>query len=170
MLEIGAGVGANLRYIPSGTRLIALEPNPRMHEPLRRRCRRAGIQATVLAGRAESIPLPDGSVDDVICSLVLCTVDDPALALAEIRRVLRPGGRLRFVEHVAAHRGPRRLVQRAMRRPWGWIFEGCDPGPDTVAALRAARFDELQLEPGKFRHSLFWPVNTAVWGQPGLRS
>jgi ubiquinone/menaquinone biosynthesis C-methylase UbiE len=165
VLEIGAGVGANLPYLPAGTRLIALEPNLRMHERLRQRCETAGIDVTIVAGGAESIPLPNGSVDEVICSLVLCTVEDPEHVLGEIRRVLRPGGRFRFVEHVAAPRlGPRRLVQRVIRRPWGWIFEGCNPGPHTVALLDAAGFRELRLERKKFSHSLFWPVNTAVCG------
>jgi ubiquinone/menaquinone biosynthesis C-methylase UbiE len=166
VLEIGAGVGANLAYLPPGSRLIALEPNLRMHDRLRRRCRRAGIEVTVVAGGAEAIPLADGAVDEVVCSLVLCTVDDPARVLAEIRRVLRPGGRFRFVEHVAAPApGPRRLVQRAIRRPWGWVFEGCNPGPHTPALLEAAGFGDLRVEHRKLRRSLFWPVNTAIWGQ-----
>lgn len=165
VLEIGAGVGANLAYLSPDNELIALEPNLQMHERLRARCEQAGIDFTVIAGGAEAIPLPDGSVDEAICSLVLCTVEDPACVLEEIRRVLRPGGRFRFVEHVAApRRGIRRLVQRVIRRPWGWLFEGCNPGPNTVALLEAAGFRDLHIEHRKFRRSLFWPVNTAVWG------
>ena len=90
VLEIGAGVGANLEYMSPGTELIAVEPNLRMHEALRGRCGLAGIDLTIVSGGAESIPLPDGSVDEVICSLVLCTVEDPERVLAEIRRVLAP--------------------------------------------------------------------------------
>jgi ubiquinone/menaquinone biosynthesis C-methylase UbiE len=165
VVEIGAGTGANIRYLPAGTHLIAIEPNLRMHERLRRRCQRAGIDLTIVASGAEAIPLDDGSVDEVICSLVLCTVSDTDKVLAEIQRVLKPGGRFRFVEHVAApHRGARRAVQRAIRRPWGWVFEGCNPGKDTVGLLQAAGFDTLEVERRKFRRSVFWPVNTAVWG------
>ena len=165
VLEIGAGVGANLAYMARGTELIAVEPNLRMHEALRARCERAGIDLTIISGGAESIPLPDGSVDEVICSLVLCTVEDPERVLGEVRRVLRPGGRFRFVEHVAApRRGPRRLVQRLIRRPWGWVFEGCNPGPHTVSLVEAAGFNDLRLERRNFKRSLFWPVNTAVCG------
>jgi ubiquinone/menaquinone biosynthesis C-methylase UbiE len=164
VVEIGAGAGANVRYLPAGTRLIAIEPNLRMHERLRRNCERAGIDLTIVPGGAEAIPLADESVDEVICSLVLCTVD-AADVLAEIRRVLKPGGRFRFVEHVVApRRGVRRAVQRAIRRPWGWVFEGCNPGKDTVGLLEAAGFRALELEQTKFRRSLFWPVNTGVWG------
>ncbi len=166
VLEIGAGTGANVRFLPPGATLVALEPNVRMHDRLRRRCTGAGVEVRILARGAESIPLPDESVDDVICSLVLCTVDDPERVLAEVRRVLRPGGRFRFVEHVAAHRrGLRRLVQRVIRRPWSWVFEGCDPCPATVRLLRDAGFRSLELEHRKFERSVFWPVNTAVWGQ-----
>jgi ubiquinone/menaquinone biosynthesis C-methylase UbiE len=165
VVEIGAGAGANVRYLPPGTRLIAIEPNLRMHDRLRRRCRQAGIDLTIVAAGAETLPLDDGSVDEVICSLVLCTVTETDRVLAEIQRVLKPGGRFRFVEHVVApHRGVRRAVQRVIRRPWGWVFEGCNPGKDTVGLLQAAGFDALEIEQRKFKRSLFWPVNTAVWG------
>lgn len=165
VLEIGAGTGANLDYLAPGTRLYALEPSRPMRPRLSRRCSEKGIDVTVLAAPAEAIPLPDASVDEVICSLVLCTVADPTRALAEIRRVLRPGGRFRFVEHTAATRpGARALVQRAIRRPWGWLFDGCDPHRDTPAAIRDAGFRDVRLEQRKFRHSVFWPVNTAAWG------
>jgi len=165
VVEIGAGAGANLRYLPAGTHLIAIEPNLRMHDRLRRRSRRAGIDLTIVAGGAEAIPLADGTVDEVICSLVLCTVSDVDQVLAEVQRVLKRGGRFRFVEHVVApHHGARRAVQRAIRRPWGWVFEGCNPGKDTVGLLQAAGFDALEVEHRKFRRSLFWPVNTGVWG------
>lgn len=165
VLEIGAGTGANIGFLPTGTHLIALEPNLAMHDRLRERCADAGVELTVLATGAESIPLPDDSVDEVICSLVLCTVADPAQALAEVRRVLRPGGRFRFVEHVAAPRpGLRRAVQRAMRRPWGWVFEGCRPDRPTPELVAAAGFADATVERRRFRHSVFFVVNTAAWG------
>jgi ubiquinone/menaquinone biosynthesis C-methylase UbiE len=165
VLEIGAGVGANLGHLAPGTKLIAVEPSLQMHDRLRRRSEEAGVDLEIIAGGAESLPLPDESVDVVICSLVLCTAEDPARVLSEVKRVLRPGGRFRFVEHVEApRRGVRRAIQRVIRRPWGYVFEGCNPGPSTVPLLEAAGFDELQLEHAKFRRSVFWPVNTAVWG------
>jgi ubiquinone/menaquinone biosynthesis C-methylase UbiE len=165
VLEIGAGTGANFDVVPPGTHLVAVEPNLRMHDRLRRRSAAAGVNITVLPTGAESIPLPDGSVDEVICSLVLCTVNDPEQAIAEVRRVLRPGGHFRFVEHVAAPRpGFRHTVQRLIRRPWGWLFEGCDPGRHTPQVLERAGFAAVRIERRRFRHSLFWPVNTAIWG------
>ncbi|MFH0245558.1 class I SAM-dependent methyltransferase [Streptomyces sp. HK10] len=157
--------GANLGYLRPGTRLYAVEPSLRMHRRLERACRAAGVEAVVLPTGAEAIPLPDASVDEVICSLVLCTVADPGKVLAEIRRVLRPGGRFRFVEHVAAPgQGVRYAVQRLVRRPWGYVFEGCDPGRRTVETVARAGFSEVRTERRKLRNSLFWPVNTAVWG------
>lgn len=165
VLEIGAGTGANLRYLPRGTQLYAVEPSLRMHEGLRRRCSAAGVRLTLLPTGAQAIPLPDASVDEVICSLVLCTVPEPAAALAEVRRVLRPGGRFRFVEHVAADAGSlRSMVQRGIRRPWGWLFEGCDPHRHTGDAIRAAGFSDVHVGRRKLRRSPFWPVNTAIWG------
>lgn len=165
VLEIGAGTGANLDFLPDGTRLLALEPSLPMHQRLHERCRAAGIHLTVLATGAEDIPLPDASVDDVICSLVLCTVGDPDRVVSEIRRVLRPGGRFRFVEHVAApRRGLRRAVQRSIRRPWSWLFEGCRPDRHTLETLERGGFSEIRLERRKLRRSVFFPVNTAIAG------
>jgi SAM-dependent methyltransferase len=165
VIELGAGTGANLAYLRPGTTLYALEPNRRMHGRLRARCEAAGIDLTLLGTGGEAIPLPDASVDEAICSLVLCTVDDPEQVLREVRRVLRPDGRFRFVEHVASPRpGPRSVVQRAIRRPWGWLFEGCNPHRPTLATIEAAGFRDVHAEHRKFRRSLFWPVNTAVHG------
>jgi ubiquinone/menaquinone biosynthesis C-methylase UbiE len=165
VLEIGAGVGANVSYLAPGTELLALEPNLAMHDRLRARCARAGVPVTVIAGGAERIPLPDASVDEVICSLVLCTVAEPEQVLAEVRRVLRPGGRFRFVEHVAApRRGPRRMVQRLIRRPWSWLFEGCRLDRHTVDVIARAGFSDMTVAHRRFRRSVFYPVNSAVWG------
>jgi ubiquinone/menaquinone biosynthesis C-methylase UbiE len=165
VVEIGAGTGANFGYIPAGTRLFAVEPSLQMHERLRARSEAAGIDLTILATGAEAIPLPDASVDEVICSLTLCTVSDPAQVLAEVRRILRPGGRFRFAEHVVAPRkGIRRGIQRLLRRPWGFVFEGCNPGRDTIAAVASAGFAHVEAERRKMRRSVFFPVNTAAWG------
>jgi ubiquinone/menaquinone biosynthesis C-methylase UbiE len=165
ILELGAGTGANLGYVPPGAHLYAVEPSLAMHDRLRERCEAAGIDVTILATGAEVIPLPDESVDEVISSLVLCTVADTDQVLNEVRRVLRPGGRFRFIEHVAAPRkGIRRALQRTIRRPWGWLFEGCRPDRHTPAAIEAAGFESVILERRKFRRSFFFPVNTAVWG------
>jgi ubiquinone/menaquinone biosynthesis C-methylase UbiE len=165
VVEIGAGVGANLAYVRSGTRLIAVEPSLQMHDRLRERAADAGVELELLAQGAESLPLEDAAYEEVICSLVLCTATDPDQVLAEVRRILRPGGRFRFVEHVAAPRwSPRRWLQRTFRRPWAWLFEGCTLDRDTATRLRAAGFSDVRLERERFHRSAFVPVNTTIWG------
>jgi ubiquinone/menaquinone biosynthesis C-methylase UbiE len=165
VVELGAGVGANLDYVPAGTRLIAVEPSLQMHERLRARAEQAGVDLELIAQGAESLPLHDAAYDEVICSLVLCTVADPDRVLAEVRRILRPGGRFRFVEHVAAPAwSPRRALQAALRRPWRWLFEGCTLDRDTASRIRAAGFGEVELRRERFHRSLFVPVNTTIWG------
>ncbi len=165
VVELGAGVGGNLDHLRPGSSLIAVEPNLAMHDGLRRRAAQRGVQLEILTAGAESIPLPDASVDEVICSLVLCTVEDQQQVLHEVRRILRPGGRFRFVEHVAAPRwSPRRWLQHALRTPWRWIYEGCDLCRDTARAIETADFADVELRRRRFRHSAFVPVNTAIAG------
>lgn len=165
IVELGAGVGANLDHLPKGSRVLAVEPSLAMHDALAARARARGIDLTVVGAYGEDLPIPDASVDEVLCSLVLCTVDDPEATLAEVRRILRPGGRFRFVEHVAAPRwSPRRWLQHAIRRPWSWVFEGCDLCRDTATTVRDAGFREVHVRRAKLRRSVFVPVNTAVSG------
>lgn len=165
VVELGPGVGANLRYLPVGAELVAIEPNVHMHAALKRRCARAGVGLHLVAGYADRLPLADQSVDEVICSLVLCTVPDPDAVLREVKRVLRPGGRFRFVEHVAAPAASiRAKVQHAIRGPWAWIFEGCDLQRDTAAAIVRAGFDRTRIVERRLRGSVFYPVNTTICG------
>ncbi|WP_242343537.1 class I SAM-dependent methyltransferase [Anaeromyxobacter terrae] len=162
ILEIGAGDGANFRYLQPGTHVIAVEPNVHMHASLRAAAARHGVTVNVLATVAERLPLADGSVDAVISSLVLCTVTDPARALAEVRRVLRPGGRFWCVEHVAAPEGSRiSRVQRLVKRPWRWFFEGCDTHRDVAGLLREAGFAAVEITPFTLR-TAFLPVRSQI--------
>lgn len=165
ILEIGAGVGANFDHLPSGASVVAVEPSLAMHDSLERRAAERDIELELVGASAERLPLPDASVDEAICSLVLCTVPDPAAAVGEVRRVLRPGGRFRFVEHVTAPAwSPRRWLQHAIRRPWSWVFEGCDLCRDTAALVEESGFGSVELRRGRLRRSLFVPVNTVVSG------
>lgn len=164
VVEIGPGVGANLRYLSPGARLIAIEPNPSMHGPLHEAARRRGVELDLRTRRAEATGLPDDSVDCVISSLVLCSVQDPAAVLAEVRRVLHPGGTFRFLEHVAAPEGTvTRWAQRMLRRPWAWTFEGCSCERDLEAVIRDAGFENVWVEPYRV-HSPILPFNTQIMG------
>ena len=150
---------------PHGTvALVAIEPNVPMYQRLRAAAERHGVHLDLRDRLAERTDLPGQSVDSVISSLVLCTVTDPAEVLAEIRRILRPGGTFRFVEHVAARAGtPTRTLQRALRRPWAWTFEGCSCERDLAGLLRAAGFARVDIEPYRL-HTPFIPFNTQIAG------
>jgi SAM-dependent methyltransferase len=165
VVELGSGVGANLRYLRPGSTLVAIEPNPPMHRRLRAAAARRGVHLDLHDDRlAERTGLPGGSADCVISSLVLCTVADPAEVLAEVRRILRPGGTFRFVEHVAAPAGTfTRSLQRVLRRPWGWTFEGCSCERDLAALVRAAGFARVDVSPYRL-HSPFITFNPQIAG------
>lgn len=164
VVELGPGVGANLRYLRAGTRLVAIEPNPFMHPRLREAAVAAKVDLEIRKVAGERIDLPDASVDRVISSLVLCSVTDPDAVLAEVRRILKPGGRYSFAEHVVARRRtPTRWIQRAVRRPWAWTFEGCSCERDLTTAIRSAGFRKVEITPYRV-HSPFVPFNTQICG------
>lgn len=140
VLEVGAGTAANLPYYPAGlARLVLAEPDAAMR---RRLVKRAGGRAEVIDASAEDLPFDDQTFDAVVCTLVLCSVRDPPAALAEIRRVLKPGGRLVFVEHVAAENNPGRLKwQRRIEPIWKRLMGNCHVTRRTEEAIRAAGFE-----------------------------
>lgn len=148
VVEIGPGTGVNLRYLgPGVTRWVGVEPNRHMHPYLHRAAARQGRPVEVHAARAEHLPLPDGAADAVVSTLVLCSVADVAAVLAEVRRVLRPGGRFVFVEHVAAPRGSAlSTVQRAVQPLWRCLAGGCHPHRHTAEAIAAAGFSRVEVE------------------------
>ena len=146
VLEIGPGSGANLPYLPPSVHWIGVEPNPYMHPYLQEEAARLGRDVEVRQGRAEQLTAPDASVDAVVCTLVLCSVQEPAQALREALRVLRPGGRFVFIEHVAARRGSwQRRVQNLVQPLWTPLGDGCHPNRETWLTIEAAGFDQLDL-------------------------
>ncbi|MEB3882741.1 class I SAM-dependent methyltransferase [Lyngbya sp. CCY1209] len=143
VLEIGPGAGANFAHFPPDIRWIGIEPNPHMHGYLKEEADRRGFGAIALyEGGAERIPLDDASVDCVVGTHVFCSVDDPQQSLREIWRVLKPGGELIFLEHVAAESGSwNRQVQDAVAPIWKRVFDNCHPNRETETALRTAGFE-----------------------------
>jgi len=165
VVELGAGTGHNLRYYPVDTQLVLTEPEAPMAKRLRRRVEGSDRRATVLEEPAERLPLPAESADTVVSTLVLCTVDDPAAALAEASRVLRPGGWLLFIEHVAAPEGGRlRRWQERTHDAWHRFACGCHTNRETEASIRAAGFevDEIVADELEFDLPLVKPL---IWGR-----
>jgi len=156
VLEIGAGTGLNLPcYGPEVTALVLTEPVAPMRDRLARRARGAGVAAEIVDAAGEALPFPDGAFDAVVSTLVLCTVADQEAALREIRRVLRPGGRLRFIEHVRAGSAVRAWTQDRLARPWRWVGAGCTCNRETLPAIR--------------RHFARADVRADAWrGMPGI--
>jgi ubiquinone/menaquinone biosynthesis C-methylase UbiE len=147
VLEIGAGTGLNFPYYPAAvTEVLAIEPEPYLRRQALAAARQAPVPIRIVDGTAEALPAPDGAVDAVVASLVLCTVTDLDQALAETRRVLRPGGKLRFYEHVRATDPRLARWQDRLQRPWGWLVGGCHPNRDTVATITAAGLRLVQLD------------------------
>jgi SAM-dependent methyltransferase len=146
VVEIGPGAGGNLEYLPPGVRWIGVEPNPYFEGHLRRRAERLGWTIDIRAGAAERLPVGDGEADAVVSTLVLCSVRDPAAALREIRRVLRPGGRFVFMEHVAGRpRSGTRLAQAILTPIWTALGDGCHLDRDTGDTIAAAGFARVEI-------------------------
>jgi SAM-dependent methyltransferase len=136
-LELGAGTGRNLPLYAAGQLVFALEPYAGNVGAARARA----PSVPHLRGRAEALPFADASFDTVVSGLVFCSVDDPAAGLAEIRRVLRPGGRLRMLEHVRAESPLWARAQDLGQPGWTWLTGGCRPNRDTERSVRAAGFE-----------------------------
>jgi ubiquinone/menaquinone biosynthesis C-methylase UbiE len=146
VLEIGAGAGDNFPYFPSDIHWIGIEPNAFMHPHLLEAAKHYNINGELSAATAEHLPQPDSSVDAVVSTLVLCSVSDQAQVLKEILRVLKPGGKYVFVEHVIApeHTGERRM-QKLIKPLWRTLADGCEPDRDTAAAVRRAGFSSVEI-------------------------
>lgn len=153
VLEIGPGGGRNLRHYAPGVRWVGVEPNARRRSRVRSEADRLGRRALVLPGVAERLALGDERVDGVVGTFVLCSVADLDRSLGELYRVLRPGGRYVFAEHVVASAGSRSLrVQRAFGGLTGLFGARCRPDRDSLAAIERAGFEVTELR---------------RWGRPG---
>jgi len=167
VVEVGAGSGVNFPHYPDTVEeVVAVEPEPYLREKCAEAAAKAPMKVTVLDGVADALPLEDGSCDAAVACLVLCSVPDQADALAEIRRVLRPGGELRFYEHVRSTNSAMVHAQRLVDRTfWPHAFGNCHTARDTPAAIAAAGFEITHLEPVRFSPLPFpIPVSDQVIG------
>src|SRR2546423_3559591 len=138
VLEIGVGTGQSFRHYPSVDEVVGIEPSEPMLRRSRQRAAESDRDITLVAATAEQLPFPDDSFDTVVTMAVLCTVDDPERSLREIRRVLRPGGRFRFGEHVRSPDPKRARWQDRLEGPWSLVAGGCHPNPRTLETIETA--------------------------------
>jgi SAM-dependent methyltransferase len=163
VLEIGAGTGLNLPHYPDGLHeLVLTEPGPRIGARIDLDRAPSDVAARLVHAPAERLPFPDASFDTIISTLVLCTVADPHRALGEVTRLLRPGGRLLFLEHVRADGGWRRRLQDRTRRPWSAFADGCHCDRPTLETLD----DMMHIESVRHARWRGMPaiVRPLVWG------
>ena len=147
VVEIGPGSGVNLAYLPREVRWTGVEPNPFFHPYVQKEADRLDRPVRLKIGLAEDLGLKDASVDAVVGTLVLCSVDRVEVVLEEVLRVLKPGGRFYFLEHVAAPEGSwLGWLQRAVRPVWCRVLDGCRPDRDTLSRIAQAGFAQWQWE------------------------
>jgi ubiquinone/menaquinone biosynthesis C-methylase UbiE len=148
VIEVGAGNGLNFgHYPPEVTSVLAVEPEPYLQAMARRSAEKATVPVEVIDGVAEELPAGDQAFDAAVASLMLCSVPNQQVALREMHRVLKPGGQLRFFEHVRADQPTLQRVQRLLDATvWPVFLGGCHSGRDTVAAIEGAGFAIEQLD------------------------
>jgi ubiquinone/menaquinone biosynthesis C-methylase UbiE len=144
-LDLGTGTGRNLPFLPAGVAAVAVDPCPQNLAAARRRA--PGVP--LVRARAEALPFRDGAFDTVLSGMVFCSVDDPGAGLAEVRRVLAPGGAFRLLEHVRSERRLEARLQDLTQPAWTRLAGGCRPNRRTEQAVEAAGF---VVEPGE-RHA-----------------
>jgi ubiquinone/menaquinone biosynthesis C-methylase UbiE len=156
VIEVGAGSGVTFRhYPPAVAHVIAVEPEPRLRRLASDAATVAPVPVGVVGGTAEALPVADASVDAAVLAGVLCSVHEPGRALAELTRVLRPGGELRFYEHVVSVGPVPAAMQRALEATvWPRLFGGCHPARDSLATIERAGFRIVRLGTLSFRPTL----------------
>jgi ubiquinone/menaquinone biosynthesis C-methylase UbiE len=167
VIEVGAGNGGNFaHYPPEVVEVLAVEPESLLRENAEEAARDAPVKITVVDGLADALPAEDGTFDAAIASLVLCSVPDQAHALGEIHRVLRPGGELRFYEHVVSRKPMMARMQRfADATFYPHISGGCHAARDTGAAIEAAGFEVETLERFAFKPGALAPSIPHILGR-----
>ena len=163
VLEVGIGTGLNLAHYDKARieKLVGVDPAQQMHRLARKRMARAGLAVEIVGLSAEKLPLPDASFDTVVMTYTLCSIPDPVPAVREMRRVLKPGGKLLFCEHGVAPDESVRRWQRRLNRMWGRIGGGCHLDRNIPELLREGGFtlpdlQQMYLPGPKFATYNYW--------------
>ncbi len=166
VVEVGAGTGANFSHYPETvTEVVAVEPEPHLRADAERTAEDAAVAVRIVDAVADQLPIEDASCDAGVVSLVLCSVPDQARALAELSRVIRPGGELRFYEHVISRgRVPAALERFADATLWPRVAGGCHMSRDTGAAIEGAGFEISTLERFAFKPAVAAPSMPHILG------
>jgi len=151
VIELGAGNGLNFKHYPETvTEVLAVEPDDVLRGLAEKAATSAAVPIRVVPGHADALPAEDARFDAAVASLVLCSVPDPTSALAELHRILRPGGELRFYEHVRSDRRWIGRVEDVIQPLWSRAAGGCHPNRDTLATIRSGGFDVSEVEQVRF--------------------
>ncbi|MDP6453926.1 MAG: class I SAM-dependent methyltransferase [SAR202 cluster bacterium] len=156
VLEVGGGTGANLKFYPPGVDLTFVEPNPHMAHRLQRNARQLGMSVNVSPGFGEDLPFDDASFDTAVTTLVLCMVSDVERVVTEIRRVLKPGGRFLFYEHVVSSHSKIKAWQGLLNPFWKFATTGCNLNRDLSGEIELAGFSNVELR--RFSLSVGLPI------------
>ncbi len=157
LLILGLGPGHDLAHLPpTVTSVVAIEPDLAMRSRAQARIAATPVPVHLVGGAGECLPLADASCDTVLCGLVLCTVDDPAAVLAEVRRVLRPGGSLLLFEHVRGFGRRQAWLHDRLDASWGRVAGGCHLNRRTREVLVSAGFDDSEVRDVTVRAGLPW--------------
>ena len=169
-LELGAGTGANLEHYPDAvTELVLSEPDEHMAKKLRARVAASRRGAEVVEAPAERLPFDDGHFDTAVATLVLCTAPDPAAALAEVARVLKPGGRFLFLEHVRSESPRLARWQDRLHTPWLYFGDGCNCNRPTLRTIEASPLEVDRVEHGELPKAppIVRPLIAGAASRPG---
>lgn len=171
VIEVGAGNGRNFLHYPKAvTEVVAVEPDDTLRTLAAREAAAAPVPVpvSVVAGHADALPGDDGAFDAAVTSLILCSVPTPARALAEIVRVLRPGGQLRFYEHVRSSNRAFGLIEDLITPAWRRMAAGCHPNRDTLRAIERAGFEVEEVDRFGFAPQPLIPRTAHILGRARL--
>lgn len=165
VLEIGAGAGHNIPFLSPSNVLehLLVEPNQQLIEDALQISRGAGIESRFVCARAEEIPLEDASVDTILSTFTLCTVSNLDAVLSEFSRLLKPEGKVLFLEHSILPKGLQHRLQVGLNPVWRTLADGCNIDRDPVAALNAAGFNVI-VDGQKSMGGATWLLGQSLWG------